>query len=278
MKYRIVSDSSSNMLEFTPDVDYKTVPLKMRIDGKEYVDDENLDILQLVTAMEANTEKSSTSCPNIQEWLDAFEGADVIFAITISSNLSGSYNSAVNAKEMYLETHPEAKIHVVDSLSTGGEMELIIEYLRDCFLAEMPFEEIVEKVSAYQKTTHLIFTLYSLRNLANNGRVSPAIAKIASLLNIRFLGTASEEGTIQQDKICRGEKKLLAAAVQEMISLGYDGKKVRISNCINLTAAEKLKDLILEKFPAADVTIRTMTGLCTYYAERGGMIIGFETA
>lgn len=276
MTYRIVSDSTSNLFTLSGNIDYRTVPLKILVDGIEYVDEPGLDTEALVAKMEASQWGSSTSCPAIQEWLDAFEGADYIFCVTITSGLSGSYNSALNARDIYVSEHPEAKIYVVDSLSTGGEMELIIEKIRECMEKDLPFEEAVQIIQDYQTHTHLLFTLESLSNLAKNGRVSPAVAKVAGLLGIRFLGRASEEGTLQQAHICRGPKKTLTMSFSEMVKMGYKGGKVRIHHCLNQASAEKLKNLILSEYPHADVTVTPCTGLCSYYAERGGMIFGFE--
>lgn len=276
MTYRIVSDSSSNIFSLNSEISYTTVPLKILVDGVEYTDEPGLDTEALVAKMEASQWGSSTSCPSPQEWMNAFDGADYIFGITITSGLSGSYNSALNGKEMYLEKNPDAKVYIVDSLSTGGEMELIIEKIAECMEKDMPFEEAVQTIQDYQTHSHLVFTLESLSNLAKNGRVSPAVAKVAGLLGIRFLGRASEEGTLQQAHICRGPKKTLTTTFAEMVKMGYKGGKVRIHHSLNLAAAEKLKNLILAEFPGADVRIVPCTGLCSYYAERGGMIIGFE--
>jgi len=276
MTYRIVSDSTSNLFTLSGDIDYRTVPLKILVDGIEYVDEPGLDTEALVAKMEASQWGSSTSCPAIQEWLDAFEGADYIFCVTITSGLSGSYNSALNARDIYVSEHPEAKIYVVDSLSTGGEMELIIEKIKECMEKDLPFEEAVQIIQEYQTHSHLLFTLESLNNLAKNGRVSPAVAKVAGLLGIRFLGRASEEGTLQQAHICRGAKKTLTSTYSEMIKTGYKGGKVRIHHSLNPAAAEKLKNMILADFPGAYVRTVPCTGLCSYYAERGGMIIGFD--
>ena len=276
MTYRIVSDSSSNIFSLNSSISYTTVPLKILVDGIEYTDEPGIDTENLVMKMEASQWGSSTSCPSPQEWMDAFEGADYIFGITITSGLSGSYNSALLGRDMYLEKHPEAKVYIVDSLSTGGEMELIIEKIAECMEKELPFEEAVQLIQEYQTHTHLVFTLESLNNLAKNGRVSPAIAKVAGLLGIRFLGRASEEGTLQQAHICRGPKKTLTMTVSEMIHTGYKGGKVRIHQSLNPGAAEKLKNALLAEFPNADVKTVPCTGLCSYYAERGGMIIGYE--
>ncbi|MBR3310368.1 MAG: DegV family protein [Solobacterium sp.] len=275
MKRRIVSDSSSNILERNSDVEYCTTPLKILIDGKEYPDVPGLDMVDLVARIELS-EKNSTSCPSISEWTDAFEGADEIFGVTISSNLSGSYNSAMNAAEMYLEDHPDVKIHIFDSLATGGTMELLIEKIEECIRAEMSFEDIIKAVDEYHEKDKILFSLESVKNLAKNGRMLKALADLANALGIRFIGKASERGTIQQAHIARGQKKALITVYNEMLKMGYQGGKVRINHCLNVDAAGKLKDMILQQFPSADVKVCLTTALCSYYAERGGMIIGFE--
>ncbi len=275
MKYRIVSDSSSNYLISEGHVDYRTVPLKILIEGKEYSDEIGLNTEEMVLAMERSENATFTSCPNTQEWLNAFEGADGIFVITISSKLSGSYNSAMQAAEIYMQEHPEAKVHVIDSAMTGAGMQLIIEKLNELIGRDLSFDEIRILVSEYQSHLELIFTLESLANLAKNGRVNPAIAKVAGLLGIHFLGKAVD-GKISQQKICRGQKHVISAAAADMIKTGWKGGKVIINNCLNYQRAEKLKEALLKEYPNADIRINSCTGLCSFYAERGGMIIGFE--
>ena len=273
--YRIVSDSSSNVYHIDSDIEYTTTPLKIMIEGHEYADEDGLDLEALVTHIESSS-SNSTSCPNAHEWLNAFEGADTIFAITISSSLSGSYSSAVSAAEEYMNTHEGAKVYVIDSLSTGGEMEMIIEKLAECMKKQMTFEEILAEVKEYQKHTHLVFYLESLSNLAKNGRLSPMIARLAGLLGIRFVGVASEKGTIHQASIAKGAKKAISATFAEILKMGYQGGKIRVSHCLSPENAKWFKDLVLEKFPAADIRINLCGGLCSYYAERGDMIIGFD--
>lgn len=277
MKFRIVSDSTSNLLTLPGSVEYKTVPLKILADGKEYVDQEGLNVAEMVDAIEAAS-STSTSCPNGEEYRAAFEGADCVFAITITSGLSGSYNSAVQGAEMFQEEHPDAKIKVIDSLSTGGEMHLLIEKMRDLIEQGLSFEEISAQIDEYRQYTRLLFSLESVKNLAKNGRLPMAIAKIASFLNIRFIGKPTPEGTITPVYNVRGAKKNISKIVEEMINQGYTGGKVWISHCLNAEAAENLKNSILDKYPQGNVGIEPMTGLCSYYAERGGMIIGFEGA
>ena len=129
MKYRIVSDSASDVLDLPGDIDHISVPLKILIDDEEFVDNRDLDIEMMIGKMEKSAANSS-SCPNVYEWKEAFEGADTIFCITITSGLSGSYNSAVQAATEYMEEHPGVNVYVIDSLSTGAEMHVTVDQLK----------------------------------------------------------------------------------------------------------------------------------------------------
>ena len=276
MNFKIVSDSSSNVLTF-PGVPFASVPLKINTAAAEYIDDENLNVERMVVQIKEAKGKTGTSCPNIHDWLQAFEGAERIFAITITSNLSGSCAAALQAKEEYEQTHPGAKVHVIDTLSTGPEMELIIEKLRQWIQENHPFEKMVEAIHSYMEKTHLLFCLESLTNLARNGRVSTTAARIAGVLGIRVVGKASDEGTLAQLHKCRGEKKALETIFEEMKRMGFQGGKTRISHCFKPEAEEKLKEHILSVFPDSDVQIGQTGGLCSFYAELGGLLIGFES-
>ena len=271
---RIVADSSANLAVNGGSV--VSVPLKIITDQKEYVDDANLNTTAMVWDLQAYTGKSSTACPSPQDWLEAFADAPYVFCIAITSNLSGSCNAATIAKADYEVSFPDRKVCIIDSLSTGGEMELIAEKLQELIAADLSFEEIEQAIHEYQQHTGLMFMLESMQNLANNGRVNKIVAKAAGILGIRAVGKASDVGTLEPMEKCRGEKKALAALADHMVALGYDGGKMRISHCLNPAAAESLKETILAAFPDADVQIRPTGGLCSFYAEKGGMIIGFE--
>ncbi len=275
MNYRIVSDSSINKHHFEG-MNFISCPLKIRTPSGEYVDDDSLDLVKMVEDMSTTKGKTSTSCPNVHEYLEAFRGYDDIFVITISGNLSGSANAAEKAKEEYLRENPDAHVMVIDSLSTGGEMELIAERIYELVQEGYDFFQIQDAVNEYRKHTHLIFSLESMQNLVNNGRVSKILASICGILNIRFVGIASDDGHLQLANKARGEKKTIIAIYEEMLKRNYKGSKVRISHCFNENAASQLKDMILEGFPGADVTVIPMSGLCSYYAEKGGMIIGYD--
>ena len=277
MKYKIAADSSANLLELEG-VDFASVPLKIVTAEKEYVDDGALDVDAMVADLAAYHGRSGSSCPNIQNWMDAFEGADGVFAVTITSNLSGSYASAVQAREEYTQIHPEVKIYVLDTLSAGPEPQLMVEKLRELILEGLDFEDIVSAIEAYCRRTHLLFTLESMKNLARNGRTSHAAATLAGVLGIRVVGMAGAEGTLEMLHKCRGGKKAVQTTYESMAELGYAGGSVRIAQCQNPEAANTLCSIIRHHWPEADVQIIPTRGLCAFYAESGGLMIGFECA
>lgn len=276
MTYKIVSDSAANLLKLKSDIPYARVPLTISTAEREFVDDESLDIKDMLHYLKAYKGKSGSACPSVAAWLEAFGDAENVFAVAITSGLSGSYNSACVAKEEYETTHPGRKVHVIDTLSAGAEMSLVIEKIEELIQQGKTFEAICEEVRIYREHTGLLFSLESLKNLANNGRVSPVIARLAGTLGICVVGKASEQGTLEQLSKCRGEKKALLTLYKYMKDLGYAGGKVRIDHCLNEKAAEQLKSMILEEYPGAGVEVDITRGLCSFYAEIEGMLIGFE--
>ena len=275
MKITVVSDSSSNIFEFEK-LNYKFVSLKIISETKEYIDAPGLDVGDMINTMYSSRERFSTSCPNAFEWTEAFEGEENIFALTITKHLSGSYSAAQNAAEDYILQNPDGNIYVIDSLSTGPEMQLIIEKLAQLAESGLSFDEIKEKIEEYKKTTNLIFALRNLNNLAKNGRVNPAVAKIAGVLGIRITGMA-DDGHIKTTHKCKGKEKTLETLKKDMFEMGYKGGKVRIAHCQNEESANIIKNKIREKYPECDTQIIPCGGLCSFYAELGGVLIGFES-
>ena len=272
---KIVADSSANILQLK-NIPFAAAPLKIIANEREFVDDEALDVGAMVTWLGTYKGKSKTSCPNPADWLDAFGDAEEIFCVTITSGLSGSYNAACIAKQMYEAEHPQRRVCVIDSLSAGPELVLIIEKLEQYIEEGVLFEEIGEKIGEYKQQTGLVFILESLKNFAANGRVSPAVAKIAGVLGIRIVGKASEAGALEPTDKCRGEAKALGAILRNMKQAGLRRGKVRIAHCCNEEAAQKLMQMIRAELPEVDVTVDTLRGLCSYYAEKGGLLVGFE--
>lgn len=274
-KFKIVADSSAD-LHILEGIAFACAPLKIITDEEEYVDNKSLDVRRMVTRLLNYKGRSSTSCPNPQDWLKAFGDAENIFCITITATLSGSFNAATVAKELYEELYPERKVYVINSLSTGPEMKLMAEKIIELISAGEKFDSICQKVEQYKETTGLLFMLESMKNLANNGRVNPVVAKAAGLLGIRVVGKASEQGDLQPLEKCRGQEKALKTIVQIMKSDGVLNGKVRITHCFNELAAARLSELLHEVCGEIDVEIYYCGGLCSFYAEQGGMIIGYE--
>ena len=272
---RFIADSSSDMF-WMEGADFVSVPLTISTDGKDYIDNEKLNVGEMTRELSEYKGKSCTACPSIEKWLNAFEGADVIYVGTMTSTLSGTYNSALVAKEMYEQEHPEVKIHVFDTLSAGPELRLLMEKLVELDKTGKTFEEVVALGEAYLKETRLFFALKSLHNLVQNGRVSKVVAAAAGAFGISVFGTASEEGTLDPSAKCRGEKKVIAAFLDEIHRTGFQKGKIRISHVENIALAEKLKELLEEQYPESDIFLYEARGLCSYYAERGGILVGIE--
>ena len=276
MDIKIVSDSSSDLLELSG-VSFASVPLKIVSGEREYVDDARLDVSGMVAALSAYKGTTSTSCPNVGEWLEAFGDAEGVFTVAITSNLSGSHNAAVQAAGVYMEEHPDRRVCCLDSLSTGPEMALIILRLRELIREGHDFDTIEAKIREYMTRTHLLFMLERVDNLARNGRVSPLIATAVGLLGIRIVGKASDEGTLQQLHKCRGERKGLEALLQEMAAMRFAGGRVYVAHVCNEALGYTVRERILERWPGSEVTVIPTRGLCSFYAERGGVLVGFES-
>ena len=277
MRYQIVSDSSSNIFHMEG-ANYTTVPMKIITGEKEYLDNESLDVRGMVDDLLSYKGKSGSSCPNAQEWLDAFGDAEMVFGVTISRNLSGSYNAAQQAAQDFAEEHPGAKIHIFDTLSAGPEMAMVVEKIAELVNKGLSFEEIVAGVREYQNHCHILFCLESMNNLARNGRVNPAVAKIASVLGIRACGDA-QNGQIIPSQKPRGQKKAtqtLAAMIRER---GFTNSSwLRIAHCFGETQAQLLIDEVKKDFPDARYTVEPTGALCSFYAEEGGLMIAMEGA
>ena len=274
-KVKIVADSSANLLKLER-TDYAVAPLKIITAQQEFVDDRDLDVPQMVDFFNSYKGKSKTSCPNPSDWLDAFADADEVYCVAITSGLSGSYNAACVAKEMYEAENIGKQVCVIDSLSAGPELVLIIEKLEEYIAEGKNFGQICEEIQQYRQNTGLVFMLESLKNFAANGRVSPAVAKVAGVLGIRIVGKASDRGTLEPTNKCRGEGKDLDALISNLEAAGLRQGKVRIAHCQNECAAKALTEKIHNAFPEADVEISKCLGLCSYYAEKGGLLVGFE--
>ena len=273
MNIKIVSDSASDILAIDG-IQFASAPLKIITAEKEYIDTPDLDVYSMVTELKHYRGKSSTSCPNSTDWLNAFGDADVVFCVTITSALSGSYNSAMLAKQEYEKDG--RRVFVIDSLSAGPEIGLIVLKLRELVLSGMDPDVIHTAILEYKKNTGLLFILESLQNFANNGRVKPAVAKMAGLFGIRIVGKASDKGELEPLNKCRGASKSVATIIGHLKNAGFSSGKLRIGHCENTETVNLLVDAARTSFPDCSIEIYELRGLCSFYAEVGGVLIGFS--
>ncbi|MGN1018998.1 MAG: DegV family protein [Aristaeellaceae bacterium] len=274
---RIVADSSSDLLTLGR-VDFSAVPLKVTAADHTWVDDEDVNVEHMLETLRNHKGPSSSACPSPEDWRNAFGEAKYVFCITITSALSGCYNAACLAAREYQEEHPDRRVLVIDSLSTGPEMALLAEKLEELCQHLDSFDDIAREIQAYQKKTHLTFILRSLHNFVNNGRVSPAVGALVGLLGIRLVGVASDAGELQPIAKCRSDRKAIAQIIDVMQQRGFDGGRVLIDQCHSEDNASALREAILAVWPRARITVNSTRALCSYYAEEGGMLVGFASA
>ena len=276
-KIKIVADSSCDLFRLKH-TEFETAPMKIITAEREFIDDTSLDVDGMANYLYQFKGKSKSSCPNTTDWLEAFGDADEIYCVTITSGLSGSYNSACAAKQIYESENEGKRVHVFDTLSAGPEITLIIEKIEECIDKDMSYEDICNCVTAYMKKTGLVFMLKSLKTFANNGRVSPIVAKLVGIAGICIVGKASDEGTLEPMHKPRGERRALETLVGCLEKEGFKTGKISIGHCQNESEDEQLKELILAKFKTVQIEIHKFRGLCSFYAEKGGVLVGFEKA
>lgn len=278
MTWNIITDSSCNLYnldEQSEKIRFASIPFIINIGNRDFVDDEKLNTAEMVTAMENCSEVSHTSCPAPYAWYEQFEKEEYSIAITISSKLSGSYNSACTARNMILEKYPDKKIAIIDSHSTGSEMVLIVMKLCKLINAGYDFNSVIEKTKQYMKHTHIVFALSSFDNLIKNGRMSRITGFLAGKLGFWGIGIGSDQGTILLKEKVRGGKQALNSILNDIKERAADIETVVISHCQNAEFAESLKNAIQNICHTVEVKIMPTRGLCSYYAEKGGLIIGF---
>lgn len=273
MKYQILVDSASDLLSdyYTdPEIGFKVVPLTILVNDKEYVDNDSLNIQEMLADMHAS-KKSSSACPAPQSFLSEFDNAEYTFIVTITSKLSGCYNSAVVAKNSY--SKPE-NICVIDSKAVSGTEMLIVDKLIELIKQDLPYEQIVKEITEYRDKRSLYFILQKFDNLVNNGRMSKIAGLIASKLVIRPICIAYE-GEIKIAKKIIGIKNTFTKLVQMIGEKAKDFSKetLIITHCFAEEEANYIKTDLEKKCNFKEIRILPMRGLCSYYALEKGLII-----
>ncbi len=279
--YKIIVDSSCDLLSLAhlhTRAAFGRVPLRILVGETEYVDQAGLDTRAMMDAVYAFKGKTGSACPGPEDYAREYRTADECYVLTISGSLSGSYNSAVLARDLVLAESPEKRIHVFNTLTTGPELILLTEEIARLADSGLAFEMVCREAERYLARTGLLFQLNSMENLTKNGRVSKMAGMTARLLGIHMIGIASETGTVHPLHKCRGQERTYRLVVQELLQNGFAGGRIVIGHAFQQAGAEALRGMILEHFPAADITILPLGGLCCYYAEEGGLLIGFEKA
>ncbi|HEL9598198.1 TPA: DegV family protein [Streptococcus suis] len=280
-KWKIVADSGCDYRQLNnlaPDTEFVSVPLTIQIGADTFVDQADLDIDKMMEVMYASSEAASSACPSPQAYQTAFEGAENVVVITLTGGLSGSFNAARVARDMFVEEHPEVNIHLIDSLSAGGEMDLIVDEINRLISTGLEFDELVQAITAYQENSKLLFVLAKVDNLVKNGRLSKLLGTVVGLLNIRMVGEASSEGKLELLQKARGHKKSVITAFEEMKKAGYNGGRIVMAHRNNAKFFQQFSELVKASFPNAVIEEVPTSGLCSFYAEEGGLLMGYETS
>lgn len=277
MKWNIICDSSCDLFDFENNVEnaqYRDVPFYITIDGKEFTDDKTLDTRELVTAIKECKKESATACPSPQSWIEMMDKDSINVLVTISKNLSGSFESARNAIDMFREENPDALAGIVDSCATGPSAVLAVRKIARLIKEGKDIDTVVAETNAFTVRMNTCFALSSFDNLVRNGRMSKLAGVLAKTLEFWGVGV-EKEGRIAVKTKVRGKKKALSALLDTMRENGLCGDEVVISHCFNPSMADKLKSEIESSFPNAAVTVMPTRGLNSYYAEDGGVIISY---
>ena len=273
----LVSDSSCDLRSVDisgPQVRLQVISMHLHIGHRDFPDDEDLNLRQILAAMAKSS--SSTACPSPQAFADAFAQGNESICVTISASLSGTYQAAVAGRELALSQDPERKIFVLDSRSTAGCMVLLLRKAAALYEDGRPFEEICDILTTYRDNLRTCFTLMSFHNLIQAGRMKPITGSLLQSLGIHVIAQATPEGTISVAGKARGEVKTYQAIVEQMQkSKNCRGAEVIVSHCENLVGAVRLKEQILKELPVRSVEIRSCRGLTGYYAMEGGLILTY---
>ncbi|MCU6747806.1 MULTISPECIES: DegV family protein [Lachnospiraceae] len=277
MEYKIIVDSCGELTdEMKMSGIYETASLSMQVGDAHIIDDETFDQADFLRKVAQSPECPKSSCPSPERYMAGYEGETKrVYVVTLSSELSGSYNSAELGKRLYMEGNEEKQIHVFNSRSASVGETLIAMKIRECEEQGMEFEEVVRTVENYIAGQHTYFVLENLETLRKNGRLTGIKAIVASALNIKPVMGATPEGTICQLGQARGIKRALAKMAEQIAKECADSKNkiLGIAHCNCPSRAEEVKNMLLEKIEVRSSFIVDTAGISTMYANDGGVIV-----
>lgn len=277
MSYRIIVDSCGELTEeMKASGHYETASLQISVSGHHIVDDETFNQAEFLRLVAESPECPKSSCPSPERYMEGYHCEEErVYAVTLSAELSGSYNSAVLGRELYLEEYGEKDIYVFNSRSASVGETLIALKIEECEKQGMEFREVIDCVEEYISRQNTYFVLETLDILRKNGRLTGLKAVMATALNIKPVMGATPEGTICQLGQTRGIKKALVKLVDEVVKNLKDSDKkiLGISHCNCRQRAEYVRDMLKEKAQFRDVVILDTAGISSMYAADGGVIV-----
>lgn len=278
MSYRIIGDSCTDLTkEQKESREFDLVPLTLEIGEEIFVDNEDFNQKEFINRMAASSLCPKSACPAPEAYMDLFQKADDIYVVTLSSQLSGSYNCAKLAKDLYLEQYGHKNIEILDSKSASVGQTLIAMKIKEYAKAGLSFHQVVEKAYAYQSEMNTMFVLESLENLRKNGRLSNIKALLVNALNIKPIMVGTEEGNIDKIDQARGIKKALVRMCEIIAQKAVhpEEKTIAIAHCNNYERALFVKEEILKRVSFQEVLVTDTAGVSTLYANDGGIIVAF---
>lgn len=277
MSYKIVVDSCGELTpEQKADPHFASAALELDVDDYHVVDDESFDQAEFLRQVKASPNCPKSTCPSPERYMTAFQGeAENVYAVTLSSQLSGSYNSAELGKKLYLEENEEKNIHVFDSKSASIGQTLIAMKIQECEEAGMEFQQVIQEVDRFIETQNTFFVLETLDTLRKNGRLSNLKAFVAGALNIKPVMGSTPEGSICQLSQARGMNKALEKMVQEVVARTANSAEriLAISHCNCPQRAKLVKEKLEKAAQFKDILVLNTAGVSSLYAGDGGVII-----
>lgn len=277
MSYKIVIDSCGELLEeWKQDERFESIPLTLMVGGEEIVDDASFDQADFLRKVDACPECPKSACPSPERYRDAFDcEADHVYGVTLSAELSGSYNSAVLGGNLLKEEKPGKKVHIFNSRSASIGQTLIAMKIQECEEAGVPFEDVVSIVEKYIEGQNTFFVLENLDTLRKNGRLSKVKALVATALKIKPVMGSTPEGTICQLDQARGMNKALVKMAEHIVEKTVDSehKVLAISHCNSAKRAQMLKEALQEKMKLSKIVVLDTAGVSSMYANDGGIIV-----
>ena len=277
MSYKVIVDSCG---ELTPEMKasgiFETASLAIEVGGHHIIDDETFDQKQFLQYVAEAAECPKSSCPSPEKYMEKYDcDADRVYAVTLSAELSGSYNSAVLGSNLLNEEKPGRQIHVFNSRSASVGQTLIAMKIQECEEAGYSFDKVIETVDAYIAGQHTFFVLDNLETLRKNGRLSKAKALVASALKIKPVMGSTDEGSICQLDQARGMNKALVKMAEQIVAKTQDSetKTLAISHCNCHERAVLLRNALQERMNVKDIVILDTAGVSSMYANDGGVIV-----